>query len=266
VGAAVGFIGILVLRSGSTRGPGWHHVLEGRGVIFTALAAVAVLIGGIAEILPAVIIGERERDVTEHRPYTALELEGRDVYVAEGCYTCHSQMIRPYTWESARYGAVSTPDDSIWDHPFQWGSRRIGPDLAREGVRNADPRWHWRHMVDPRDTSSGSLMPPYAHLAETRVDFGGTAGKLRVMSSLGVPYDEDDFANAEADARAQADEIVALLRPDIDPPSSDSELIAVIAYLRRLGLNESTFTPERDRPIDVAHVAPATPEPSSEEN
>jgi cytochrome c oxidase cbb3-type subunit I/II len=173
-------------------------------------------------------------------------------------------MIRPYTWESARYGAVSTPDDSIWDHPFQWGSRRIGPDLAREGVRNADPRWHWRHMIDPRDTSPGSLMPAYAHLADETVDFGGTAGKLRVMHSLGVPYDDDDIAHAEEDARAQAEEIVALLRPDYEP-APDSELIAIIAYLRRLGLDESPFVPERDRPTDVARLAPAMPS-THEEN
>jgi cytochrome c oxidase cbb3-type subunit I/II len=265
VAVAVAFVGLLVLQVRSRgRSGAWHHLIEGRGVIFTALAAAAVLIGGVAEILPAVVIGEAERAVTDHRPYTALELEGRDVYVSEGCYTCHSQMIRPYTWESARYGAVSTPDDSIWDHPFQWGSRRIGPDLAREGVRNADPRWHWRHMIDPRDTSPGSLMPAYAHLADETVDFGGTAGKLRVMHSLGVPYDDDDIAHAEEDARAQAEEIVALLRPDYEP-APDSELIAIIAYLRRLGLDESPFVPERDRPTDVARLAPAMPS-THEEN
>jgi cytochrome c oxidase cbb3-type subunit I/II len=247
-------VGGTVWIKASGRSTNWHHLLEGRGAIFSVLAGLAVLIGGIAEILPAVVVGEAERAVTEHTPYTALELEGRDVYVSEGCYTCHSQMIRPFTWESTRYGAPSDADDSIWDHPFQWGSRRIGPDLAREGARNADPRWHWRHMIDPRDTSPGSIMPPYAHLAESRVDFASTAGKMRVLSSVGVPYDEDDFLHAEEDARAQADEIVAMMAPDIEAPS-DSELIAVIAYLRRLGLNESPFVPERDRPIDVAHAA-----------
>jgi cytochrome c oxidase cbb3-type subunit I/II len=265
VAGALGLVGFLIVRAqGGGKTGAWHHLIEGRGVIFTSLAAVAVLIGGIAEILPAVVIGEAERAVTPHAPYTALELEGRDVYVSEGCYTCHSQMIRPFTWESARYGAVSRPDDSIWDHPFQWGSRRIGPDLSREGVRNADPRWHWRHMIDPRDTSPGSLMPAYAHLAEETVDLDGTAGKLRVMTSLGVPYDDDDVENAAADARAQADEILAMIRPDYEP-APESELIALIAYLRRLGLDESPFTPERDRPEDVALRTPAAPT-AEEEN
>ena len=260
VGAAIAIIGTVAIKV-SGRSANWHHLLEGRGVLFTVFAAVAVLIGGVAEILPLVVLGEAERAVTAHTPYPPLELEGRDVYVSEGCYTCHSQMIRPYTWESARYGAASESGDSIWDHPFQWGSRRIGPDLAREGVRNADPRWHWRHMTNPRDPSPGSLMPPYAHLAENTVDFASTGGKMRVLSTLGVPYDQDDFDNAEADARAQAEEIAALIRPEAEP-AVDSELIALIAYLRRLGLDESPFVPERDRPEDVATLTAPSAAPA----
>jgi len=246
--------GAIIAATGSAKN--WHHVLEGRGAILSALAGLAVLVGGVAEILPAVVVGEAERATTDNAPYTALELEGRDIYVSEGCYTCHSQMIRPFTWETARYGAVSTPDDSIWDRPFQWGSRRIGPDLAREGVRNADPRWHARHMINPRDTSPGSIMPSYAHLAENTVDLAGTAGKMRVLGSLGVPYDDLDFLHAEEDARAQAEGLAAELRSDVPDLAADSELIALVAYLRRLGLNESPFVPERDRTPDVATFAP----------
>ncbi len=222
----------------------WHGILEGRALIFTVLTVIAVLIGGIAEILPSVVIGANDRASTRQHPYTPLELEGRDVYVSEGCYTCHSQMIRPFTWESARYGAVSSADDSVWDHPFQWGSKRTGPDLAREGGRYPDV-WHVQHMSDPRATSPGSIMPPYAHLAITHVDFTATRGKLRALQTLGVPYDEADVAHAEEDARAEAQRIAHDLEGDahVDP---DSQLVALIAYLQRLGREEPRYPSEHD--------------------
>jgi cytochrome c oxidase cbb3-type subunit I/II len=235
-------------------GPAWHRMLEGRALPFTALTAIAVLIGGIAEIVPTIIVGEATASVTEQRPYTALELEGRDVYVSEGCYTCHSQMIRPFGWESARYGAASEADDSIWDHPFQWGSKRTGPDLAREGGRYPDA-WHARHMDDPRSTTPGSIMPAYPHLRTTHVAFDGTRGKLTALQTLGVPYTDDEVAHAEEDARAQGAAIATALAADetVDP---ESQLVAVIAYLQRLGRQHSTFVPARDEttPVEVSQV------------
>ena len=227
-----------------------HHQLEGTGLVFTALITIAILIGGVAEILPSVAMGMTERDTTRQQPYTALELEGRDIYVAEGCYTCHSQMIRPFAWESARYGAVSTSDDSIWDRPFQWGSKRTGPDLAREGNRYPN-LWHYHHMIDPRMITPGSVMPSYAHLATTDVDFSRTGNKLRTMVALGVPYSADTVAHAEADAREQAEGIRANLEADVqaDP---NSELVAVIAYLQRIGLQQSTFVPARSQEAALA--------------
>jgi len=163
----------------------WHRAIEGRAGVFTVIVTLAILVGGIIEIIPLVISVPETIRTTKNVPYTPLELEGRDVYVREGCYTCHSQMIRPFTWETARYGEVSTLDDSIFDHPFQWGSRRIGPDLARVGGKYADV-WHYKHMTDPREISPGSNMPPYDHLSQEALDFSKTANKLRVMRNVGV--------------------------------------------------------------------------------
>ena len=251
---AIALLGTLALEAARRNGgPAWHRLLEGRALPFTVLTAVAVLVGGIAEIVPVVVIGENEAAQTSHRPYTALEIEGRDVYVSEGCYTCHSQMIRPFTWESARYGAPSQSTDSIWDHPFQWGSKRTGPDLAREGGRYPDV-WHARHMEDPRSTSPGSIMPAYPHLRTTHVDYAGTRGKLTALQTLGIPYTDEQVAHAEEDAHAQADGIVRGLAADetLDP---DSQLVALIAYLQRLGHDESAFVPERDRSAPVASAS-----------
>jgi cytochrome c oxidase cbb3-type subunit I/II len=183
--------------------------------------------------------------MTKNVPYTALQLEGRDVFIREGCYTCHSQMIRPFTWESARYGAVSSIEDSMYDHPFQWGSRRIGPDLARVGGKYADV-WHYKHMINPREISPGSNMPPYPHLAKATVDFAKTSDKLRAMRNIGVPYGPDEIQSAETDARASAAEIAGGLAKNLgiqtcEEPADgcqlvvDSQLVALIAYLQRLG-------------------------------
>jgi cytochrome c oxidase cbb3-type subunit I/II len=230
----------------------WHGILEGRALIFTVLTVLAALVGGVAEILPTVVIGAGTRAATRQHPYTPLELEGRDVYVAEGCYTCHSQMIRPFGWESARYGAVSGADDSVWDFPFQWGSKRTGPDLAREGGRYPDV-WHVQHMLDPRATSPGSIMPAYAHLATTPVDFEGTRGKLRALQTLGVPYTETDVAHADDDARAEARRIATDLEgeAEVDP---DSQLVAMIAYLQRLGREQPRYPVEREEVRDPGGI------------
>ena len=223
----------------------WHHMLEGRAGVFTVLVVIGVLVGGVAEIVPMVIAVPESIRTTKNVPYTPLELEGRDVFLREGCYTCHSQMIRPFTWETARYGDVSVMDDSIFDHPFQWGSRRIGPDLARVGRKYTDV-WHYKHMNDPREISPGSNMPPYAHLSTETLDFAKTPVKLRAMRNIGVPYEPEQIQMAEENARAAAAAIAAGLADNTgvtvcDEPTDgcalvvNSRMVALIAYLQRLG-------------------------------
>jgi len=233
---AVGAVGTLVSFSGQRSGkPTWHALLEGRALIFSVLTVFAVLAGGIAELIPTIIAGGETLRTTRNVPYRALELEGRDVYLKEGCYNCHSQMIRPFAWETARYGEVSMADESVFDHPFQWGSKRTGPDLARTGGKYSHV-WHYRHMLDPREISPGSNMPPYTHLASTTIDFSRTQSKLRAMRSVGVPYKAEQVQAAEADANAQAAEIVAELTANGERGAvANSELVALISYLQRLG-------------------------------
>jgi cytochrome c oxidase cbb3-type subunit I/II len=215
--------------------PGWHRLLEGKAMVFAGLTIAAVLAGGIAEIVPTVIAGPGALRGDNAEPYSALELEGRDVYLQEGCYTCHSQMIRPFLWETARYGEMSEPSESAYDHPFQWGSRRIGPDLARVGGKY-NHVWHYEHMLDPRAISEGSNMPSYPHLATDTIDFAGTVGKLRAMRTVGVPYETLEIHGASEAAASQAQAIVSELKAegniDIAP---NSKLVALIAYLQRLG-------------------------------
>jgi cytochrome c oxidase cbb3-type subunit I/II len=233
------------MRSRGDEKVSWHHALEGRAGVFTVLVVIGVLVGGVAEIIPMVIAVPESIRTTKNVPYTPLELEGRDVFLREGCYTCHSQMIRPFTWETARYGDVSVMDDSIFDHPFQWGSRRIGPDLARVGRKYADV-WHYKHMIDPREISPGSNMPPYPHLSKETIDFSNTQVKLRAMRNVGVPYRADQIQTAEENARAAAAAIAAGLAENAgvtvcDEPTEGCELVvnsrmvALIAYLQRLG-------------------------------
>ena len=216
--------------------PTWHRLLEGRGLLFSILVVVAVLIGGVAEILPTIVVGPRGLDAGA-TPYTALQLEGRDVYIAEGCYTCHSQMIRPFKWEAARYGEASVMEDSMFDHPFQWGSRRIGPDLARVGGKY-NWSWHYEHMLDPRRMSPRSNMPAYPHLETETINFEATAGKMRAMRSVGVPYQPTEIASASSQARTEAEKIAAELKKESGVTlAPESKLIALMAYLQRLGTN-----------------------------
>jgi cytochrome c oxidase cbb3-type subunit I/II len=230
-----GILGGFVLHGRREGEPAWHALLEGRAGWFTAFTVLAVLAGGVAEIVPSIVAGQHTLANTKNVPYRALELEGRDVYLKEGCYNCHSQMIRPFAWESARYGDISLADDSVFDHPFQWGSKRTGPDLARVGGKY-NHQWHYRHMIDPREISAGSNMPPYPHLADVRIDFGRSGDKLRAMRTVGVPYRPEQIAAASADARAQAEQIVAeLVQGGEKNVAADSELVALISYLQRLG-------------------------------
>ena len=218
----------------------WHRIIEGRGAIFTVITIAAILIGSVAEIVPSLISSMGQERTETEVPYSPLELEGREVYLAEGCYTCHSQMIRPFLWETARYGDVSVPGESVFDHPFQWGSRRIGPDLARVGGKYPHS-WHLEHMIDPRSVTPGSNMPPYPHLVDDTVDFSKTFRKLRALRYAGVPYTPIEIASAKDEAQAQANKIRGELAAELEGMTSsrvvptNSKLIALIAYLQRLG-------------------------------
>ncbi|MEM7199004.1 MAG: cytochrome-c oxidase, cbb3-type subunit I [Planctomycetota bacterium] len=229
------------LKSASAGGRfSWHETVERKPLAFSLLVAVAVLVGGVVELIPGIVVRtEVPMTADGHyavEPYTALELEGRDIYVREGCYTCHSQMVRPFRAEWQRYGEPSRIEESMWDRPFQWGSKRTGPDLARVGgkMNNA---WHYQHMLDPRSTSPGSNMPNYPWLLSDKVDAATTPFKLKSMKALGVPYTDAQIDEAGASMRAQADEIVADLREFSLEAAPESELVALIAYLQRLGKN-----------------------------
>ena len=231
--ALIGFFAIQLGRDPKRRR--WHDTLERHALPFTLLTVLAVLVGGIAEIVPMVLTSPEKVDAKENVPYSALELEGRDVYLKEGCYVCHSQMIRPFAWESARYGAVSRASESAYDHPFQWGSKRTGPDLARVGGKYSN-LWHYEHMRDPRKISPGSNMPNYAHLESQRVDFAALAGKMRALRAAGVPYTPEQTMGAAKDAQRQASEVASDLHKETGKTMQvDTEMLALIAYLQRLG-------------------------------
>jgi cytochrome c oxidase cbb3-type subunit I/II len=216
--------------------PTWHRLLEGRALLFTSFTIVAVLAGGIAELVPSLLATPSDAKLTaDAKPYRPLELEGRDVYVREGCYTCHSQMIRTFDFEAKRYGEPSTMADSYYDHPFQWGSKRTGPDLAREGGKYPN-LWHYRHLLDPREVSPGSNMPPFAFLADRTVDLARTPDKLRALRSVGVPYDAKEITTAASDAATQGAQIAKNLQDEgVIGANPRSEMIALVAYLQRLG-------------------------------
>ena len=195
---------------------------------------IVVVIGGVIEFVPAFLVNSNVPTIASVKPYTPLELQGRDIYVREGCYTCHSQMIRPFRDEVARYGEYSKAGEFIYDHPFQWGSKRTGPDLAREGGKYPDS-WHFNHMYEPSSMSPGSVMPAYPWLIENNLDTAITPAKIRAMQKLGVPYPEGYDAIANADLMKQADGIVANLANDKINVKSDKEIVALIAYLQRIG-------------------------------
>jgi cytochrome c oxidase cbb3-type subunit I/II len=236
VAFTIGITGAVAVQAAKQGGaPAWHRILEGRALIFTVFATIAVLVGGVAELVPALIVKPAEAaSKTDVRPYRALEIEGRDVYVREGCYTCHSQMIRPMRFETLRYGEASTLAESAFDHPFQWGSKRTGPDLAREGGKYPN-LWHYRHMIDPRAITAGSNMPPYAHLIDEHVDLARTTDKVHALRTVGVPYTDFDIDTAQADAREQGAAIAKDLATEGVTVAPDTQIVALISYLQRLG-------------------------------
>jgi cytochrome c oxidase cbb3-type subunit I/II len=198
------------------------------------VSLVVVAIGGLIEFIPVFLVKSNIPTIASVKPYTPLELQGRDIYVREGCYTCHSQMIRPFRSETARYGEYSKAGEFVYDHPFQWGSKRTGPDLARLGGKYPDS-WHYNHMVDPTSMSPGSIMPPYPWLLEDQIDGNSTIAKIKAMQRLGVPYPEGYDKIAVKDMEAQAKQIADNLKKDGIETLADREIIALIAYLQRLG-------------------------------
>jgi cytochrome c oxidase cbb3-type subunit I/II len=221
-------------HAASTISMHWHAVVERKPLVLGLLTLVVVSIGGVAELLPTLLIRGNIPTIASVKPWSPLELHGRDIYVREGCYTCHSQMVRPFRDEIARYGEYSRPGEFIYDRPFQWGSKRTGPDLHRVGGKYSH-LWHLRHFEDPRVTSPGSVMPSYAFLLRDPLDLGLLPRKVRVMHMLGAPYSADERARAVEIARAQAAEIAADLERDGVPGMADREIIALIAYMQRLG-------------------------------
>lgn len=211
-----------------------HKWLESRPGKFAVLATIAILIGGLVEFIPTFLIKSNIPTISSVKPYTPLELQGRDIYVREGCYVCHSQMIRPFRSETERYGEYSKAGEYVYDHPFQWGSKRTGPDLHRVGGKYPNV-WHYLHMSDPRSISPGSIMPPYEWLYEQDIDAGSTSDKISAMRTLGVPYPDGYEQAAEEELRKQADKIAEDLKKNGLMADSNKEIIALIAYLQRLG-------------------------------
>lgn len=212
----------------------WHRWIERKPVQMLVFSLIAVAIGGIIEIVPTFLIKSNIPTIAAVKPYTPLELQGRDIYVREGCYTCHSQMIRPFRDEVARYGEYSKAGEFVYDHPFQWGSKRTGPDLARIGGKYPDS-WHYNHMMDPRTMSPGSIMPNYPWLLDAEIDTASTPAKIRAMQTLGVPYPEGYDQKANTELKAQAEKIAANLKKDKIATSANAEIVALIAYLQRVG-------------------------------
>lgn len=217
----------------------FHRWLERKPAQFIIATVIAVIIGGLVEIVPTFLVKSNIPTITSVKPYTPLELEGRDIYVREGCYTCHSQLIRPFRSETERYGEYSKAGEFVYDHPFQWGSKRTGPDLQRVGGKYPDA-WHYNHMLEPESMSPGSLMPPYPWLINNKLNTSLTEKKIRTMQSLGVPYPKDFDKNALSDLYRQAEEIALRLKETGVEVESDREIIAMIAYLQRLGIDINT--------------------------
>jgi cytochrome c oxidase cbb3-type subunit I/II len=215
----------------------WHRPLEAQWVRFTLFTVIAIAIGGLVLLVPPFYLQGTIEPIPGVRPYSALELEGRDIYIREGCNTCHSQMIRPLKAETDRYGTYSRAGEGIYDRPFQYGSRRTGPDLARVGEKYPDS-WHWLHFENPRNLEPRSNMPDFAFLSERPIDTSLTARKFEVLRTLGHPYTDAEIASAEQDAMAAADRIAASLRKDgidLDDAAARSETVALIAYMQSLG-------------------------------
>ena len=218
-------------------GEHWHRKIERRPVPFLIATLIVILIGGIIELVPTFLIKSNVPTISSVKPYTPLELQGRDIYRREGCYTCHSQMVRPFRSETERYGEYSKAGEFVYDHPFQWGSKRTGPDLAREGTLNLKKTdsWHFNHMDDPQAISPGSIMPAYSFMLDQELDTASTPSKIKAMRTMGVPYAEGYEYTANKDLVNQAAKIQGNLLKDSIRVKPNAEILAIIAYLQRLG-------------------------------
>jgi cytochrome c oxidase cbb3-type subunit I/II len=254
----------LVRASAAERAGGFHHWLESKAALFTMLAVVAVLIGGLVELVPLFVIKSNVPTISSVKPYTPLEVLGRDIYIREGCLACHSQMIRPFRSETERYGEYSKAGEYVYDHPFLWGSKRIGPDIQREGDKYPDA-WHFNHMENPRATSPGSIMPNFTWLYDQKLDLDVLPTRLGTLRRLGIPYPAGyENGPAQADVKAQVDRITLSLKnkditvyPDGTAITNETrEIFAVIAYLQRLGKD---IKGEAATPVKTASLPSATP-------
>jgi cytochrome c oxidase cbb3-type subunit I/II len=212
----------------------WHRWIERRPLQMLVFSLVAVAIGGMIEMIPTFLVKSNIPTISSVKPYTPLELHGRDIYVREGCYLCHSQMVRPFRDEVARYGEYSKAGEFVYDHPFQWGSKRTGPDLARVGGKYPDS-WHYNHLLDPTSMSPGSIMPNYGWLFDHELDTARTPAMIYAMQRLGVPYPSGYASEANRDLASQEAAIRASLKGDKISTGDNKEIVALIAYLQRLG-------------------------------
>jgi cytochrome c oxidase cbb3-type subunit I/II len=216
----------------------WHRWIEKRPIQLLVASLVMILVGSLVELIPTFMVKSNVATIESVKPYTSLELEGRDIYIREGCVSCHSQLVRPFRSETERYGEFSKSGEFVYDHPFLWGSKRTGPDLHREGGKYPDS-WHYHHMREPSSMSPGSIMPNYAWLLEQTLNTSQTQDKLAAMKKLGVPYSTQEVNDAVKDLNTQAKAIQANLAAEKIKVSQDKEIIALIAYLQRLGTDIS---------------------------
>jgi cytochrome c oxidase cbb3-type subunit I/II len=245
-------VALTTISPNRLKGEKWHAWLERKPVQFMLYTTVAILIGGAVQILPTILVKSNIPTIAAVKPYTPLELQGRDLYIREGCVGCHSQLIRPFRSEVERYGDYSKSGEFVYDHPFLWGSKRTGPDLAREGVKRNNPFvggrdnvWHFNHMYDPQSISSGSIMPSYQWLIHDELDNSLIQDKMKAMVTLGVPYTDQEIADATKSINKQSTEIetTLLMNNEIKKsfgnetavPLKNREIVALIAYLQRLG-------------------------------
>jgi cytochrome c oxidase cbb3-type subunit I/II len=237
----------------------WHRKWERLPVKFTVLVILAVVVASLFEIIPTFLIRSNVPTISSVKPYAPLELVGRDIYIAEGCYNCHSQMIRPIVAEVKRYGEYSKAGEFVYDHPFQWGSRRIGPDLAREGGKQS-MLWHVLHFIDPAQVTPNSIMPKYPWLMTEKVDFSSIPVRIGAMQALGVPYSEAQRRESVEHARAQAAQLHAqLIEQGGDDPRfhelADKKVIALVAYLQRLGMDLFAVPTTQPSPSTGSQIA-----------
>ena len=239
---------------------GFHHALEGRVVIFTVLVVLSLAVGSMIETVPMFFDRSNVKEIASVHPLTPLEVIGRDIYIREGCYNCHSQLVRPFRYETERYGEYAKAGEYVYDHPFQWGSKRTGPDLLRVGGKYPS-LWHVRHMELPTSTTPGSIMPAYPHLLSDDLDVSNIGAKLRALRIVGVPYTDGDIEGAPAAIAAQAKTFATEIESQQGPKGLESkEIIALTAYLQRLGTDIRWKRPQPQLPLAAS---PAVTAPSS---